>query len=323
MGNVNIKGVKGGIGNVGAKDLGLAVHAALGNTCLVFNDQPHSTGAQDGSVSVLIKGFGPFGDSLFNGGSSQGQKPRADPLSLAGRGGIFTTDDQDPFTPAHPDPVLGNAHGKGGGGAGGRDQGIGSLGLDDLGQVGRSQGTIVGHKASVKLIGVQIGPFPGFCLEEPFGQFFLDLHIPYLFHEIIIDLFKFLIGLEEQFFIIIFFKFIDQSFCIGPQRGNNDSGFLLHLFWQGKACGYHGLAALHSLILHDQRNIGILEGFDPCRDAHGHDHVILFLDAVFIGEVKISQLSCQVDDILCFSNLDKPGIAVGLFEKLCDIFIRQ
>ncbi len=244
-------------------------------------------------------------------------------MPLAGRSGIFTADDQDPFAPAHPDPVLGNAHGKGGGGAGGRDQGIGSLGLDDLGQVGRSQGTILAHKASVKLIDVQIGAFPGFCLEEPVGQFFLDFHIPYLFHEVIINLFKFLIGFEEQFFIIIFFKFIYQGFGIGPQGGDDNTGFLLHLFWQGKACGDHGLTTLHFFVLHDQRNIGIFQGFDSGRNTHGHDHVILFLDPVFVRKVKISQLPCQMNDILCFGDLDKPGIAVGLFEKFGDIFIRQ
>ncbi len=45
VGNINIKGVIGRIGNVGAKDLSLAIHAAFGSACLIFNDQSHGTSA--------------------------------------------------------------------------------------------------------------------------------------------------------------------------------------------------------------------------------------------------------------------------------------
>ena len=323
VGHIDVVGVEGRVGHVGPEDLALAVHAAAGNRLLVFDDQAHGAGTQDGAVAIFVKGFGTLGNPLLNGGGTQGQKAGAHPLGLAFGGGDFTTHHQDPLTASHTDPVFGNADGQGGGGAGGGNQGVGSLGLDDLGQVSRSQGTGVGQEVPVELVAFKVGPFLGLGLEEPVGDRFLDLDVLDPFHEEVIDLFKLFVGFQEEFFIEVFFHLVDEGLGVGPQGSDDDTGVVLHFLGQGKTVRNHGPAVLHLLVLHDQGDVGVFQGLDTGSDTQGHGCVILGFDTIFIPQVKKAQLTGQMDDVLGFGDLDKPGVSVGGLVQLGDIFVRD
>jgi len=60
--------------------------------------------------------------------------------------------------------------------------------------MGRSQGAGIGQEIPVECIGFKILAFSCLGLEKPFRQLLLDIKVFYLFHEEIIDGFKFFIG---------------------------------------------------------------------------------------------------------------------------------
>jgi len=74
VGNINIIGMIGGIGDMGAENLALPVHSSFFGAGFTLDNQTHGPGPQDGAVPVLIKGFGRFRHPLFNGGGPQGQE---------------------------------------------------------------------------------------------------------------------------------------------------------------------------------------------------------------------------------------------------------
>ena len=272
-------GMKGAVADIGTEDFGLAVQPPLGQGVGPFHDHRHRTAAKDGAVALGVKGFGRIGHHGIDGGRPQGQKPRGHPGALGLRRGRLPADDDHPVATAGSDPVLGHAHGLGGGGAGPAHLHIGAFGADELGKMGRPQGCEVKEQGPVELVvAVAFAPLADF--KEPVGDLFLDVPIGHRSHEVVVDVLQLLVRPDIELVVIVVVHLVDEGFKSREERGENHTGAVLHGLGQNMAVG-ELLTRAGRLVSHHQRDMGVLQGLDPRGDGQLVGDVIVKIDAVF------------------------------------------
>ena len=134
--NIDAGRMKGAVADIGPQYFRLPVQPPLMNTGRLLNHQGNGPAAQNRSVPVRVKGFGPISHHVLYRSRAHGQKPRRDPGTLDFGCCRLTPDDNHPLTAARTNPIFRHTHGLGRGGTGPAHLNIGSLGLDELGKMG-------------------------------------------------------------------------------------------------------------------------------------------------------------------------------------------
>ena len=248
--------VKGAVADIGSENFRLSAHSPPSQGVGPLHDQGDRAAAEDGAVSIGVKGLGRLGHHRIDGGRPQGQKPRGHPGALGLGGGRFSADDDHPVAAAGADPVLGHPDGLGGGGAGPAHLHIGTPRTDELGEMGRTQGGEVKEQGPVELVvAVPLAPFLDF--EEPVGDLRLDLGIGHRRHEMVVDVLQFLVGPDVELVVVVIVHLVDEGFKARKKGGEDDAGAGLHFLGQGVAVG-KALARGGFFVPHHQRNLRVL-----------------------------------------------------------------
>ena len=321
VGHVDARAVKGAVADAGAQNLRLAGQAALGHRVGPFDHQPHGPAAQNGAVALGIEGFGRLFHHALDRGGAHGEKPRGDPGALHRAGGSLAADDDHPLAAAGADPVLGHAHRLGGGGTGPAHLHVGSLGLDELGEVGRSQGHHVEEQVAVELV-VAVALAPLLDLEEPVGDLLLDLLVAHALHEVVVDLFQVFVRFDVELVVVIVVHLVDEGLEAGKQTGEDHPGGGLHLGRQPVAVGDQGARGGLAELLH-QRDASVVERLDARGDGQCDGDVVVGLDAVLALEVEVAELAGELDHLLDARDVHQSRRPVGFLEDPGDVHVQD
>ena len=74
-------------------------------------------------------------------------------------------------------------------------------------------------------------------------------------------------------------------------------------------------------MLEHERDVGVFQGLDAGGDGQADGDVVVVFDAVFAAEVEIAQLAGELNNVARVADLQKAGVAVGLFEHPRDVHV--
>ena len=316
---VDAGGVEGAVADVGSKNIGLAFETTVKDGVFSLHDKRDSASAEDGAVALGVEGLGGLGDVLFDAAGTHGQEAGGDPGGLGRVGGGFTTNHNDALAAAGTDPVFCGGARLGGGGAGAGEKQVGTLGLDHLRKVGRTQGNGVDDELTVELIrGL------GLLLlqtEEPVGEATLNIGIRYFLHEIVVHGLHLFEGLCRELLTAISLHFAQEGLPPLKKRGHDDTGGRLHLFGQGKALA-DGTPTGSGGPTTNQGNARVAQGINACGHAEADADVVVVLDAE-IFTLEVSELACKLDHLVKGSDGHHAGVAIGRLVNTHDVLVEH
>ncbi len=278
--NIQPCGMKGAVLNICSQEFGLSVKTPLPDAVFPFHDHGYGAASHDHSVSALVKGFCRFLYGFFNGRGAYREETGGDPFVLDFCSGSFTAYDDDPFTPAHPDPVLGDTCSLCCGGARGIELRVRPLGLYILGEEGGPHLDKVHEEVSVVLI-LFMSLYLFLKVEEPIRYFLLDPGIGDRLHEEIVKAFKVLIDVLIELVLIVSVYLVDEGLEAGENGREDNTCSLLHLFGeriplfdQASGCGL--------LVVHHKGYSRVLERFNTRGYGKPVGDIIVIVDAIVL-----------------------------------------
>ena len=122
--NIEAGAVKGAICRHCRKDFSDGLHTAFGHLFGRFNNQGHTTQADEHPVAAAVKWQGDFFDHIFGGRCAAGEKSSAKPAERIVGGNIVSRDNNHALTTPGEDPVLRQTEGLRRAGTGRIDLGV-------------------------------------------------------------------------------------------------------------------------------------------------------------------------------------------------------
>ncbi len=147
---VQARAVEGAVVGFAAEQFHHAAHTPFAHGVFAFDDEGAGAHAHNGAVAALVKGERRFFQAVFDGGCTHAQEAGPYPFHHVVAGHVVRADDDHAAAATGANPIFGNGHGLGGGGAGGVDLRVGAARADVLGKLAVPHGQNTEQEAAVK-----------------------------------------------------------------------------------------------------------------------------------------------------------------------------